>query len=138
MAAGRFSLPAYLARVLFATALVLGTWNPSGHSFVHWAMNAEQNGLAYVALAGVTLVILFVIYIRATLRAMGMFGILLAAAFLGALIWVFVDMGLLRLDGGATVWLTLVCIGIVLGTGMSWSHIRRGLTGQVDVDDVED
>ena len=27
---------------------------------------------------------------------------------------------------------------LLLATGMSWSHIRRRLTGQLDVDDVED
>jgi hypothetical protein len=138
MAASRFSAAALLARVLFGTALVLVTWNPSGLSFFHWAMASDAGNRAFVALAGVTLLILFVIYIRATLRAMGTLGVVLAAAFLGALVWVLADTGFLALDGGtAPVWAALICLGILLGIGMSWSHIRRVLTGQVDVDDVD-
>ena len=29
-------------------------------------------------------------------------------------------------------------LALILAVGLSWSHIRRQLTGQVDVDDVED
>ena len=31
----------------------------------------------------------------------------------------------------------MVVISGVLATGISWSHIRRRMTGQVDVDEVE-
>ena len=31
----------------------------------------------------------------------------------------------------------MVVISDVLATGISWSHIRRRMTGQVDVDEVE-
>ena len=29
-------------------------------------------------------------------------------------------------------------LSLILAVGLSWSHIRRRLTGQVDVDDLED
>lgn len=126
-------------RVLFATALVLATWNPSGLSFVAWALADGARETAYVVLAGVSLLILYVIYVRATLRSIGVLGVVLALAFLGALLWVIQDMGLLALDrGAAPVWAGLVCLGVVLGIGMAWSHVRRRLTGQVDVDDVDE
>ncbi len=38
----------------------------------------------------------------------------------------------------AVTYLVLFVIGAVLGTGMSWSHVRRRLSGQADVDEVED
>ncbi|MEL7043681.1 MAG: DUF6524 family protein, partial [Pseudomonadota bacterium] len=39
---------------------------------------------------------------------------------------------------GALTWIALLVLSLLLGLGMSWSHIRRRLTGQIDVDDVED
>ena len=139
MAAGRVGAGGIALRILFATALVLVTWNPSGHSFVTWALAHAAGETAYVALAGVTLLILYVIFVRATLFSIGTLGVVLAAAFLGALVWVLNDAGLLDLDQGATsLWVAQICIGIVLGIGMAWSHIRRRLSGQVDVDDVDD
>ena len=34
-------------------------------------------------------------------------------------------------------WVGLIGVGVILGLGMSWSHIRRMLSGQLDVDDVD-
>jgi hypothetical protein len=34
-------------------------------------------------------------------------------------------------------WVSMVCLALLLAIGMSWSHVRRRMTGQVDVDDVE-
>ena len=35
-------------------------------------------------------------------------------------------------------YVVLVMLSAIMATGMSWSHIRRRLTGQFDVDDIED
>jgi len=34
-------------------------------------------------------------------------------------------------------WVVLLILGLVLGIGMSWSHVRRGVTGQASVDRVD-
>ncbi len=39
---------------------------------------------------------------------------------------------------GTITWLSLLVIALILGVGLSWAHIRRALTGQYSVDDVED
>jgi hypothetical protein len=46
--------------------------------------------------------------------------VLPAAAFVGAVVWV------------------LAALGVVLGVGLSWSHLRRALSGQADVDGVDE
>jgi hypothetical protein len=80
-----------------------------------------------------------VIYLRATARSLGIFGIILSLAFVASLIWVLVDFGLMSLsDPTFFTYILLIVISLVLATGMSWSHIRRRMTGQLDVDDVED
>ncbi|HEY7776763.1 MAG TPA: DUF6524 family protein, partial [Kineobactrum sp.] len=57
----------------------------------------------------------------------------------GSIIWLFVDIGWLTLDASGTIsWLALLLLSILLAVGISWSHIRRRLTGQLDVDHVED
>lgn len=138
MAVARVGMAGIALRVVFATALVLATWNPSGYSFVTWALGHAAGQAAYVALAGVTLLILYVIFVRATLRSIGALGVVLAAAFLAALVWVLNDAGLVDVGSGATgVWVVQLCVGAVLGLGMAWSHVRRRLSGQVDVDDVD-
>jgi Na+/melibiose symporter-like transporter len=134
---GRFG--GLLMRLMFSTVLVLATWNPTGTSFFHWLLDHEAAERPYLALAGVTLLILWVIYVQATFRSIGVLGVVLLGAFLGALLWVLNANGILALgQGNVALWAALVCLGIVLGVGMGWSHVSRRLTGQVDVDDVAD
>ena len=57
----------------------------------------------------------------------------------GALLWVLYDFGVLRLDNASfNVWLGLIALSLVLGIGLSWSHVRRALSGQADMDDVDE
>ena len=52
--------------------------------------------------------------------------------------WVLIDRGLLSLDNvDLLTWVGLIGVGLILGLGMSWSHVRRMLSGQLDVDDVD-
>ena len=38
---------------------------------------------------------------------------------------------------GMSVWLGLLALSLVLGVGLSWSHVRRALSGQADMGDVD-
>jgi hypothetical protein len=120
-------------------ALVLATVNPTQLSFVSWALDHADGALPLVVLSGVTLLILWVIDVRATIRSIGVLGVLLAAVFIGAIVWVLADAGLLDLSSSlALQWIVLAALGVVLGVGLSWSHVRRALSGQADVDDVDE
>jgi membrane protein DedA with SNARE-associated domain len=71
--------------------------------------------------------------------SMGWLGITLGAALFGCLVWLMVDQGWLSLDSeGMIAWVVLVILSLILATGMSWSHIRRRMSGQFDVDEKDD
>ena len=60
-------------------------------------------------------------------------------ALVAALLWVLYDFGLLSLGNrNANVWLGIVALSLVLGIGLGWSHVRRALSGQSDMDDVDE
>ena len=129
----------FLLRLVGAIALVLATYNPSGTSYFHWVQSGFETDLAVKALAGIVLVIVYVICLRATLRSIGLIGAGLVIALLAAIGWVLVDYGYLNVeDPGLMQWLILIGVGLVLGIGLSWSHVRRALTGQRDMDDVDE
>ena len=126
-------------RFLFALILVLSTYNPSGYSWFHWFKQSFPSVSPVAALLGLALVVGWAIYIRATLRSLGMVGLVLASAVFACLIWLFIDWGVLSLENvSAIAWVVLVVIAALLAIGMSWSHIRRRMSGQVDADDVDD
>lgn len=129
----------FLLRLAGALALVLATFNPSGTSYFHWVQSGFETDTALKALAGIVLVILYIICLRATLRSIGLMGAGLVVALLAAIGWVLIDYGYLNAeDPGLMQWLILIAVGLVLGIGLSWSHVRRALTGQRDMDDVDE
>lgn len=128
-----------LLRFLMAIILVFTTYNPDGFSYFHWVRDNLQDGLPLKLFAGVLLLIGWTIFIRATLRSLGAFGLILAVAFFGTLIWLIVYYGLVPADSvKALTYIVLVILCGVLATGVSWSHIRRRISGQVDTDDIEE
>ena len=137
--AKEFTTGSYIARWVFAAALVFGTYNPSGYSYIGWLFAEQTEFGPVLAIVGLVLLIAWIIYLRATFLSMGWLGVTLGAALFAAIIWLFVDIGWLSIEStGIISYLALLLLSFILATGMSWSHIRRRMTGQIDVDDVED
>jgi hypothetical protein len=129
----------FLTRWLCAFALVAVTFNPTEFNYLRWVSAHGAQNLSIAVLVGLLLSVGYIIYLRATLRSIGDGGMLLVAALVGALVWVLYDFGLLRLENdGFRVWLGVLALSVVLGVGLTWSHIRRALAGQTDVDDVDE
>lgn len=140
MAIHKFSWLNFLVRFMFASLLVIGTYNPSTYSYTDWVLRdfpASINAIS--AFIGIILIIGWVIYLRATWNSLGPIGLLLALVFFGTVVWLLVDLGLLATDdAGAMNWVILIVISAILAVGMSWSHVRRRMTGQIDMDEVDD
>lgn len=128
----------FFLRWLFAFGLLAATFNPTQWNYVRWAMSNFANELPVTVLTGLLLIIGYIIYLRATLRSIGGLGMFLVLAVVAALIWVLIDWGVLALGNQSlNVWLGIFALSVVLGIGMSWSYVRRALTGQFDVDDTD-
>jgi hypothetical protein len=140
MAMHRFSWTNFFIRFLFACILVLGTYNPSSYSYIHWVSDGFPQSInAINAFTGIILIIGWVIYLRATWNSLGPIGLLLALIFFGVFVWLLIDLGILAIDNTSAIsWIVLVVFSAVLAVGMSWSHIRRRMTGQIDMDEVDE
>ena len=130
-------------RALVALVLVFTTYNPEGVSYYHWAVApllgaAPTAGLASVkALAGIALVTGWVVFLAATRRSIGAGGAVLVLAISAALVWLLLDFGLVRAGTARGVtYVILICTALLLAVGMSWSHMSRRMSGQVDTDET--
>ena len=139
MARPQFSWPNFFVRLVAALILVFATFNPTSFSYYAWVTDPASGQLPLKALAGVVILIAYVIFLRATWRSIGPIGLVLAVAFFGALVWVLIDFGLIVPGQGQQMtYVILVVMASVLAIGMSWSHVRRRIAGQVDADDVDE
>ena len=131
-----FTFTSFALRYAIALTLVFVTYNPSEYSWVHW-LNSDV-ALVYKAASGIVLLIGWVMFLRATWNSLGALGTLLTAAFFGVMIWLLIEWGLLTLDNtSVVVWVVEFILSGVLAIGMSWSHIRRRMSGQLDTDEIE-
>lgn len=138
---GGLSWTGFMVRWLAAAALVFATFNPTGWSYFHWIMasgaDAGAGNVPLKILVGLLLLAGFAIYFRATWLSLGLLGIALVVAVFGVFVWLLVDFNLV--DVGSPIMIVLVVeiiLTIVMGVGMSWSHVQRRLSGQLDVDDL--
>lgn len=131
-------------RALAALVLVFATYNPEGVSFYHWALAPLIDGtttagpLSVKFLAGIALVAGWVVFLTATRRSIGIGGSVLVLAISGALVWILLDFGIVSAKSGrGLTYVVLICTALLLAVGMSWSHLSRRLSGQVDMDQTE-
>ena len=123
-----------LLRVLFALAIVIATWNPTGWSYVQWALIGTSTFDATKALVGVLLLAAWLLCIRATWVSLGLMGLVLAAVVIGVFVWWLMSMGFVSTDQRTLQWIGVIAVGVVLGIGMGWSIVRAKTTGQVETD----
>ena len=134
----RFGWDSFIIRFVFATVVVFATYNPEGVSFYDWIKDEFPTFTVYKGFVGVILIIGWIILIRATLGSLGAIGIILAVAFFGLLIWLIFDVFNIPTDSARVVtYIIQIMIICVLSIGVSWSHIRRRISGQVDTDEID-
>lgn len=132
----RLSFVGFLVRLAAAAVLVCLTYNPTGHSYLHWLSTTLPRIEPLQAIAGLVLLGGWAFFAHATWRSLGTFGVLLATALYATTVWLLVSWGWIRL-GDRTVagWLAVALLAVLLSIGVSWSLISRRVTGQVDVDE---
>ena len=124
---------AFLLRWAFAFVLVVATYNPTEYNYIKWAQINFQVETPLTVFLGIALLIGYVIYLRATFRSIGRWGMLLVTGLVGSLLWVLYDWNVLNPNNtDLNIWMGLLALSLVLGTGLSWSIVRRVLSGQID------
>lgn len=126
-------------RFVIAFLMVCLTWNPTRFSYTRWAVNNWQDLAPLVLFVGLCLLIGWVVFLRATARSLGPFGIGLAVALAASILWIIIRYDLIDPSNSTTLsWVVLTLFSAVLSAGMSWSHLRRRWSGQADIDDVDE
>lgn len=129
----------FIIRWVFALVLLAATYNPTEWNYVRWSMANYETSLSLTVLFGLVLLIGYIIYLRATLRSIGIFGMILVLAVVGTILWVLFDQGVMSFeDPSINTWIGIFALSLVLAIGLSWSIVRRKLTGQADMDDVDE
>ncbi len=127
-----------LLRWLGAFLLLSATFNPTEWNYIRWVRTTWPDQMPLAVFLGLLLAVGYMIYVVATLRSIGAFGVILIAAIFGAGLWVLIDWGVLALQNPSlNLWLGILVLSLILGIGLSWSILRQRLSGQASVDEIE-
>ena len=127
----------FALRIVGALALVLLTFNPSGYSYYHWALTDLSTFSAPKAVPGAVLLGAWVLYGRAAYLSLGLLGFGILSLIFASLVWLVSAWGIVRAGSRTALpWTALIVFALILGIGLSWSAVRRRITGQVDTDEI--
>ena len=133
------SFSGFLVRVVLSLILVLLTFNPSGYSYVHMVADGFPSVTPVEAVLGILLLIGWIVFLGATLKSIGLIGMVLALALCAALVWLVASWGWVSLENtNALIWVGLVVLALIMAIGMAWAHLYRRWTGQSTVDEVNE
>jgi len=140
-----FTWNSYLLRLGLSLLLVLATYNPLGYSYLHWLIQHAPMFTAFKVLTGLLLILAWIVLFHATFRSLGKWGLALVMIFFGLLFWVLFGGFIVSTnqEQGLTIsrawlqWIFLMVLSLTLSVGISWSHIKKRLAGQLDVDEVD-
>ncbi len=132
-------------RIAAALVLVYLTFNPTGFSWFHWTIkpmiDAPTSALSTLnpikVLAGIVLAAAWWFFLQASQRSLGVVGAFFILAGFATFFWLLSWAKIFTPGSSAAVaHLTLIVVALILGIGLSWSRVKRRVTGQVDTDQV--
>ncbi len=136
---GQMTPKGFGLRFAAAVLLVFGTYNPTGFSYVDWLAEMTADQIPFKVFVGLIVVVGWVIFLRATARSIGLFGVLLALAVCGVGLWLLIDLEVIATNSTTAItYAVLVIVSLVLTIGMTGSFLWRRLTGQYQVSDGDD
>jgi hypothetical protein len=132
-------------RFVAALLLVYLTFNPSGFSWVHWTIRpmidtptaalGTLNPLK--VLSGIALAACWWFFLQASQRSLGVVGAFFILALVATFFWALSYWHIFTPGSSTAIaHLTLVTVALILGLGLSWSSVKRRITGQQDTDVV--
>jgi len=132
-------------RFLAALLLVYLTFNPTGFSWFHWTIKpmidmptaalGTLNPLK--VLAGIALAACWWFFLQASQRSLGAVGAFFILALVATFFWALSYWHIFTPGSSTAIaHLTLITVALILGLGLSWSSVKRRITGQQDTDVV--
>jgi len=123
--------------LVLSLALALGTWNPTGHHFLHY-ITQQDVFTGFTPFAILIMLGLWILAFKSILQSIGMAGAISTILIMLAFIWGLNQYGFLDFSNSTQMgWTGVVSVGIIIWIGINASIIWKTLTGVYATDSVE-
>ncbi len=125
--------------LIMSMGLALGTWNPSGHHFIHYISNVDDLLSGFKPFGILIMMALWLLAIKSIFQSLGYFGALVTVIIIGAFIWGLqqyniIDVAQFKQAG----WAATVGVGLLIWFGLSASIMWKKLTGVYTTDSASE
>jgi len=126
---------AWWVTLLLSVALAVGTWNPTGHHFIHYISNVDDIFSGFKPFAILIMLALWLLAIKSIFQSLGFFGMLITLVILAAFVWGLQQYKVVNVeDLDQLGWTITIGIGLLIWFGLNASIIWKKLTGVYTTD----
>ena len=126
---------AWWVTLILSLALAIGTWNPTGHHFVHYISNVDDILSGFKPFGILIMMALWLLAIKSIFQSLGFFGAVIVVIIIGAFVWGLQQYNIIDVaDFDQAGWAVTIGIGLLIWFGLNASIIWKKLTGVYTTD----
>jgi len=126
---------AWWVTLVLSLALALGTWNPTGHHFIHYISNVDDILSGFKPFGILIMMALWLLAIKSIFQSLGMYGAIVTVIIIGAFIWGLQEYNIINVaEFDQAGWAVTIGIGLLIWFGLNASIIWKKLTGVYTTD----
>jgi len=111
-------------------ALALGTWNPTGHHFIHYISNAEEMLSGFKPFGILIMLTLWLLAVKSIFQSLKLYGVIITVTTIGAFVWGLQQYSIINVTESAQAgWAVTIGAGLLIWYGLNASIIWKKLTG---------
>jgi len=126
---------AWWVTLVLSLALALGTWNPTGHHFIHYISSVEDIFSGFKPFGILLMLALWLLAIKSIFQSLGMYGAIITVIIIGAFIWGLQEYGIIdvsQLEHAG--WAATIGVGMLIWFGLNASILWKKVTGVYTTD----
>ena len=124
--------------LLMSLALSIGTWNPSGHHFVHYISQKDILS-GFTPFAIILMLGLWILAIKSIFQSLRVFGAVFVAIIILAFLWGLKQYNLIDFKNlNQMGWAATLSIAFIIWVGLNASIIWKTLTGVYTTENIEE
>ena len=120
---------------VLSLALALGTWNPTGHHFIHYISSVDNIFSGFRPFGILMMLALWLLAIKSIFQSLGLYGAGIVIIIIGAFVWGLQEYGIIDVAQFEQAgWAATVGVGILIWFGLNASIIWKKVTGVYTTD----
>jgi hypothetical protein len=126
---------AWWVTLVLSLALALGTWNPTGHHFIHYISSVDDILSGFKPFGILIMMALWLLAIKSIFQSLGLYGAIVTVIIIGAFIWGLQEYNIINVaEFEQAGWAVTIGIGLLIWFGLNASIIWKKLTGVYTTD----